>query len=122
MNLTLAGPSTWPSKFPKAGGCRQSPVDISRKTAVYKNWPHDDGDTVLTIAYSAEQNLGLSNNGHTVKADCCQDESTVTGGPLASDAYRLAQFHLHWGAENDRGSEHTIDGKASAAEVSQSVS
>ena len=32
-------------------------------------------------------------------------------GPLGGDNYELLQFHFHWGSSNDRGSEHTIDGK-----------
>uniref|UniRef100_UPI001A9970C4 LOW QUALITY PROTEIN: carbonic anhydrase-like n=1 Tax=Gasterosteus aculeatus aculeatus TaxID=481459 RepID=UPI001A9970C4 len=33
----------------------------------------------------------------------------LTGGPI-SGTYRLKQFHFHWGASDDRGSEHTING------------
>lgn len=40
----------------------------------------------------------------------------VTGGPL-KDTYHFEQFHLHWGSKNDKGSEHTINGKLYAAEV-----
>ena len=36
--------------------------------------------------------------------------SALTGGPLEG-TYQLAQFHAHWGGENSRGSEHTVDGK-----------
>lgn len=34
----------------------------------------------------------------------------LSGGPLEG-SYQLAQFHAHWGGENSRGSEHTVDGK-----------
>ena len=34
----------------------------------------------------------------------------LSGGPLEG-TYQLAQFHAHWGGENSRGSEHTVDGK-----------
>ena len=37
----------------------------------------------------------------------------MSGGPLDS-TYQLAQFHAHWGGENARGSEHTVDGKVGA--------
>ena len=37
--------------------------------------------------------------------------SALTGGPLEGDTYQIAQFHAHWGGENGRGSEHTVDGK-----------
>ena len=34
----------------------------------------------------------------------------VSGAPL-DHAYQLQQLHFHWGAENSRGSEHTLDGR-----------
>lgn len=40
------------------------------------------------------------------------------GGPLIG-TYRLRQFHLHWGAADDHGSEHMVDGVRYAAEVCQ---
>lgn len=43
--------------------------------------------------------------------------TVLTGGPLEGN-YRLAQFHCHWGKNSSCGSEHTVDGKAYAAEVS----
>lgn len=42
----------------------------------------------------------------------------LTGGLLDGE-YELWQFHAHWGAENDRGSEHTVDGKRYPAEVKE---
>jgi len=42
----------------------------------------------------------------------------MTGGPLGSQKYRLEQFHLHWGSDDTKGSEHTINGQMYAAEVS----
>lgn len=43
---------------------------------------------------------------------------TITGGGLQEGTYRLAQFHVHWGADNTVGSEHTVDGKFYPVEVS----
>lgn len=42
--------------------------------------------------------------------------AALTGGPI-SGTYRLKQFHFHWGASDDRGSEHTVAGTKYAAEV-----
>ncbi len=35
----------------------------------------------------------------------------ITGGPYGSNVYQLAQFHFHWGCNDNEGSEHTINGK-----------
>ncbi len=35
---------------------------------------------------------------------------TLWGGPLGDDRFRLEQLHFHWGSEDQRGSEHSING------------
>ena len=32
-------------------------------------------------------------------------------------SYQLWQFHAHWGSDNSKGSEHTVDGESYAAEL-----
>jgi len=44
----------------------------------------------------------------------------LQGGPLDDDKYVLIQFHFHWGAASDRGSEHKVDDVTYAAEVLRS--
>ena len=46
--------------------------------------------------------------------------SDVYNGPLTKK-YGLEQFHFHWGAEDDRGSEHLVSGHAYAAEVKPTI-
>ena len=46
----------------------------------------------------------------------CLYFSEVIGGPV-NDAYRFLQFHMHWGDDVHRGSEHLLDGMAFSAEV-----
>lgn len=41
----------------------------------------------------------------------------LSGGPLGHK-YKLEQFHCHWGCTSSKGSEHTVDGKPYAGEVS----
>ena len=44
----------------------------------------------------------------------------MSGGGL-NGVYTTVQFHFHWGANNNVGSEHTVDGKEYAAEVSKRI-
>ena len=41
---------------------------------------------------------------------------STNGGGLGT-AYDVVQFHLHWGATDAAGGEHTIDGAAYPMEV-----
>lgn len=43
-------------------------------------------------------------------------KSALTAGPIAG-TYRLKQFHFHWGASDDRGSEHTVNNVKFPCEV-----
>ena len=44
------------------------------------------------------------------------DLPSITDGGL-SDTFLVAQFHFHWGSDNTKGSEHTIDGNQYSMEV-----
>lgn len=46
----------------------------------------------------------------------CVCSAALTDGPITG-VYRLKQFHFHWGACDDRGSEHTVAGTKYPAEV-----
>ena len=41
----------------------------------------------------------------------------VLTGAFLANKHRLLQFHFHWGAEDGRGSEHTLNGNEFSAEV-----
>jgi hypothetical protein len=43
----------------------------------------------------------------------------ISGGPLKNH-YRLKQFHFHWGASDESGSEHAVDNHVFPAEVRSS--
>ncbi|KAI5620606.1 carbonic anhydrase [Silurus asotus] len=107
------GPDTWHEKFPIANGPRQSPIDIVTADAQY-----DPELRPLTLHYDPSVSLDIINNGHSVQVTFADDEdaSTLTGGPITG-TYRLKQFHFHWGSSDNKGSEHTVDGKMYAAEL-----
>ena len=57
------------------------------------------------------------NNGHSFVISFPEDVYNVSGGGLTG-VFTTAQLHLHWGSANTNGSEHFLDGKQYAAEVS----
>ncbi|KAM4624608.1 carbonic anhydrase [Polymixia lowei] len=100
------GPDTWAEEFPIAKGTRQSPINIIPNEVHY-----DPSLRALKLKYDPSNSKDIINNGHTFQVDFVDDEDTciLTGGPI-SGIYRLRQFHFHWGARDDRGSEHTVNG------------
>ncbi|XP_052815147.1 carbonic anhydrase-like isoform X2 [Mya arenaria] len=106
------GPHTWATKFPDAAGHAQSPVNICCNDVIYDSALNM---TSLKTTYDVEDSFEVVNTGESFKVNI-KKNSELTGGPL-KDTYRLEQFHLHWGSNDDHGSEHTIDGQTYAAEL-----
>ncbi|MEQ2271653.1 hypothetical protein XENORESO_007301, partial [Xenotaenia resolanae] len=100
------GPDTWVERFPNAKGPRQSPINIVTKEAQF-----DPSLKPLKIKYDPYNSRDILNNGQSFQVDFVDDtdSSTLTGGPICG-TYHLNQFHFHWGASDDRGSEHNVDG------------
>ncbi|NXS02633.1 CAH5B anhydrase, partial [Oxylabes madagascariensis] len=103
----------WQSPLTIPGGTRQSPINIQWRDSVY-----DPFLKPLKISYDPSTCLHIWNNGYSflVEFDDSTDRSIIVGGPLENQ-YRLKQFHFHWGALNDWGSEHTVDCKFYPAEL-----
>ncbi|KAF5895627.1 carbonic anhydrase 7, partial [Clarias magur] len=109
----LIGPSAWYKSYPIAQGARQSPINIVPEEAVY-----DSRLPGISINYDNCTSLTISNNGHSVVVEFedMDDRSVIQGGPLGN-AYRLKQFHFHWGGKDCDGSEHTVSGKTYVSEL-----
>lgn len=106
------GPDKWNKSFPIADGNRQSPIDIPTSQAGYDE---NLKSTPLKMTYNEEKELAIINTGHSVSAKI-KEVSELSGGPL-KNKFRLEQFHLHWGSNDDKGSEHTIDGSQYPSEL-----
>ena len=107
------GPKSWSGIC--SSGSKQSPIDISTTAAMYDSSLGD-----FTLANYANTPAGVnftaSNNGHSLKVSFDSKMYYVSGGGL-SGIYTTVQFHLHWGSNNNQGSEHTLDEKMFSAEV-----
>ncbi|KFV72801.1 hypothetical protein N308_10221, partial [Struthio camelus australis] len=103
----------WQSPLSVPGGTRQSPINIQWRDSIY-----DPFLKPLKISYDPTTCLCIWNNGYSflVEFDDSTDRSVIIGGPLENQ-YRLKQFHFHWGAINEWGSEHTVDSKVYPAEL-----
>jgi len=66
------------------------------------------------------ENGTVKNNGHTAQLDVIAtlpgDVGILSGGPLDGD-YQILQLHFHWGSDDSKGSEHTIDGQSFPLEM-----
>ncbi|XP_040838083.1 carbonic anhydrase 5A, mitochondrial [Ochotona curzoniae] len=97
---------------PVPGGTRQSPINIRREDSVF-----DPRLQPLAIAYRAASCRYAWNTGYFFQVEFEDTAgSGISGGPLANH-YRLKQFHFHWGAADERGSEHVVAGRAYPAEL-----
>jgi len=110
------GPSCWYKDFPVAKeGRRQSPIDITPDSAV--DATSQSREKPLKWVYNTKHCLNIENTGSSWKVNVNGCGSSLGGGPLLDDEYELWQFHAHWGSDNSKGSEHTVDGKEYASEL-----
>lgn len=127
------GASCWGDHYPTCNGVKQSPIDIPAK---YGGLIPGSESTPLTmssyvrvrfskLSNDAEHYGGgdgddrvttglFKNNGHTAQLDVADTlgatQGILRGGQLEGD-YQILQLHFHWGANDQQGSEHTVDGK-----------
>ncbi|XP_026859084.2 carbonic anhydrase 12 [Electrophorus electricus] len=106
------GEAHWSKHYPYCGGAFQSPIDFQPELLRY------DPDLLPIQVYnynlSSNEQLTLSNNGHSVQL------SLPSHMHLSSlrHLYTAAQLHLHWGSPDIlAGSEHTVNGRQFAAEM-----
>lgn len=108
------GPAQWHKWYPVASeGSRQSPIDI-------KTCDCDGPDTTrpeLMVKTSPAVDLRLENTGASWMVKFDPIASSLKGGPLEDDEYKVLQMHAHWGSNDGQGSEHTMDGVSYSAEL-----
>ncbi|CAL1546288.1 unnamed protein product [Lymnaea stagnalis] len=110
-NYNISGygsPAYWYMNYSNCGGVMQSPIDINTTIVLYDPWL-----PVFNITeYSKTDNVTMTltnKGGHTAEVEFSGTPIYLREGGLP-DVYKLVQFHFHWGAQDQRGSEHSIDG------------
>ncbi|XP_013777310.1 carbonic anhydrase 1-like [Limulus polyphemus] len=103
-----SGPDHWSAA---SGICelnKQSPINIEKKKAKMNS----QLGKISFMGYDRPlQGATIKNNGHTAQLDIKGDERpTIKAGGLGN-MYKFLQLHFHWGKSDDRGSEHTVNGK-----------
>ncbi|XP_059402118.1 carbonic anhydrase 12-like [Carassius carassius] len=106
------GERNWSSNYPFCGGAFQSPIDFQTHLLRYdSNLPPIQ---VQNYNLSTNEQLTLSNNGHSVQLSL-PSQIYISSLP---HRYSAAQLHFHWGSYNQlTGSEHTVNGKQFAGEM-----
>ncbi|XP_015236642.1 PREDICTED: carbonic anhydrase 14 isoform X2 [Cyprinodon variegatus] len=109
----LVGQSEWSEYFPECGGTSQSPIDVVTTQTKY-----DPSLIPVELpGYSQYGNLpfAMHNNGHSVIVQL-PEWMGLGGLPWF---YTAVQLHFHWGSggPGHGGSEHTINGMGSDAEL-----
>ncbi|KXJ27896.1 carbonic anhydrase 2 isoform X2 [Exaiptasia diaphana] len=106
------GPNRWAQLFPNyCNGTKQTPVNIEVSKAQYANL----GSLTMT-GYETKADVDIKNNGHTFAVTVKPDTFSIKDGGLEG-TYKLHSFHLHWGSDASKGSEHTVDDKMYPAEL-----
>ncbi|EDV29312.1 Carbonic anhydrase 2 [Trichoplax sp. H2] len=108
----MLGPEKWHNDYPLANGHYQSPIDIECSQQIFQQ---DLLDHPLKITYSPCSDSLLTNTGSSFMVALGQD-CVIQDGPLSYE-YELVQFHAHWGKEDYRGSEHTVNKTSHAMEI-----
>ncbi|KAK3588834.1 hypothetical protein CHS0354_035975 [Potamilus streckersoni] len=107
-------PNFWYKEFPDCGKKRQSPININSNLAEEAGHLRhfDIGDYLESGTIN---NMTVWNNGWTVTVQV-ESNIKIKGGGLEG-IYSLRHFHLHWGFQNARGSEHSLNGNSYPMEV-----
>ncbi|XP_059972198.1 carbonic anhydrase-related protein isoform X3 [Mesoplodon densirostris] len=104
----------WGLVFPDANGEYQSPINLNSREARY-----DPSllDVRLSPNYVVCRDCEVANDGHAIQV-ILKSKSVLSGGPLPQGhEFELYEVRFHWGRENQRGSEHTVNFKAFPMEI-----
>jgi carbonic anhydrase len=97
------GPDVWGKYFPDCNGNNQSPINIKTGCTTEE---HFEPFSFSSNFYD-QLNFTLRNDGHTITATNNGPTLTLDGGNLNGN-FTFKNFHLHWGPNENVGSEHQV--------------
>ncbi|XP_058034266.1 carbonic anhydrase-related protein isoform X2 [Ahaetulla prasina] len=104
----------WGLIFPDANGEYQSPINLNSREAKYDPLLLE---VRLSPNYVVCRDCEMLNDGHSIQI-LLKTKSMLVGGPLPrGHEFELHNVRFHWGRENQRGSEHTVNFKAFPMEL-----
>jgi len=102
VTFSQDGPSAWPKNFPMCNGKSNSPVNLrTTKRRQAQRWKLTGWDKPSKYKVLDEE--------YAIKWELNEGQRIIVSGGGLTDTYDLVQFHIHWGSDNSRGSEHTLD-------------
>jgi carbonic anhydrase len=110
------GPGHWKDNYAACGYSKQSPINFEPSSLTTKSnlgqFTFGNYDHV-----PAAGSFSIFNNGHTVQVNIKSEADVELEGGGLGAAYQLAQFHMHWGGDDCKGSEHTISHRSYPIEI-----
>ena len=105
--------AAWPDVCVTGNNGRQSPINIEKGNV-------RENSDLIPLEFNAGWTTSISgtfsNTGHNVQFDPSPGSAAVTTRTHLG-TYQVAQMHMHWGRNNNEGSEHTVDGKSYSLEL-----
>lgn len=99
----------WPKLYKNCAGKRQSPINYDPSEITY-------GKSLGSFKFSGYDKLQgvtrVKNNGHALVVDFETFAGNISGTNLPGSKFTLLNLHFHWGADESKGSEHTVEGKS----------
>ncbi|KAL7672069.1 hypothetical protein ACOME3_006966 [Neoechinorhynchus agilis] len=106
------GPLQWCMMYPVMKRLKyQSPIYINSLETIY-----DPALRGIKMKLSSNCCQHITNAGFTIQVTG-DPSGCFTSGGILKDKYYFDHFHMHWGPDNQTGSEHVMDGKVYPAEI-----